>query len=79
VHRAKASVVTPEPERQGMDVEVEHDRDGHRFHALIDGHRAVVDYRLADSSSSVSISCSRSDLFAPFSIISGSPKCPTCS
>jgi predicted GNAT family acetyltransferase len=31
-----------------MDVHVEHDRAGHRFHALVDGHRAVVDYRLVD-------------------------------
>jgi predicted GNAT family acetyltransferase len=31
-----------------MDVHVEHDRAGHRFHALVDGHRAVVDYRFAD-------------------------------
>jgi predicted GNAT family acetyltransferase len=31
-----------------MDVHVEHDREGHRFHALVDGHRAVVDYRFAD-------------------------------
>ena len=28
--------------------EVEHDREGRRFHALVDGHRAVVDYGLAD-------------------------------
>jgi predicted GNAT family acetyltransferase len=31
-----------------MDVTVEHDREGRRFHALVDGHRAVADYRLDD-------------------------------
>ena len=31
-----------------MDVRVEHDCAGRRFHALVEGHRAVVDYRLAD-------------------------------
>ena len=31
-----------------MDVRVEHDCAARRFHALVDGHRAEVDYRLAD-------------------------------
>lgn len=31
-----------------MDVSVEHDCEGRRFHALVDGHRAVVDYTYAD-------------------------------
>jgi predicted GNAT family acetyltransferase len=30
------------------DVRVEHDRDGRRFHASLDGHGAVLIYRLAD-------------------------------
>ena len=28
--------------------DVEHDREGRRFHVLVEGHRAVLDYRLAD-------------------------------
>jgi predicted GNAT family acetyltransferase len=31
-----------------MDVSVEHDREAGRFHARVDGHDAVLDYRLAD-------------------------------
>ena len=31
-----------------MDIEVEHDGERQRFHATVDGHLAVVDYRFAD-------------------------------
>jgi predicted GNAT family acetyltransferase len=31
-----------------MDAQVEHDREGHRFHALVAAPRAVLDYRVAD-------------------------------
>jgi predicted GNAT family acetyltransferase len=31
-----------------MDAAVEHDPQGCRFHTEVDGHRAEVDYRLAD-------------------------------
>jgi predicted GNAT family acetyltransferase len=31
-----------------MSVHVEHDAAAHRFHTQVDGHRAVVDYRLED-------------------------------
>ena len=31
-----------------MDVCVEHDGEGRRFHVEVDGHRAVADYRLAN-------------------------------
>jgi predicted GNAT family acetyltransferase len=34
--------------RKRMEVSVEHDREGRRFHAQVDGHRAVVDYRFDD-------------------------------
>jgi predicted GNAT family acetyltransferase len=31
-----------------MDVSVEHDQESRRFHAEVEGHRAVVTYRLDD-------------------------------
>ncbi|MGH8029653.1 MAG: GNAT family N-acetyltransferase, partial [Arenimonas sp.] len=37
----------PEP-GAGMDVSVEHDSAAGRFQARVDGHCAVLDYRLAD-------------------------------
>lgn len=36
-----------------MEVKVEHDREAQCFHASVDGHRAVVDYRLADGVMSI--------------------------
>ena len=32
----------------GSDACIEHDREGHRFTTEVEGHRAVVDYRLED-------------------------------